>query len=79
MTPAPDPIPDGSVVITPAEMYREQRATHAAVQQLAARLDRVPTQIADHEARLRTVERAVWWAAGAAAVLGGAGGALLGH
>jgi hypothetical protein len=60
-------------------MYKEMQATHTAVQQLAAKLDRLPGEVADHEARLRAVERAVWWAAGAAAVLGGAAGSLLGH
>lgn len=78
MTPL-GPIPEGSVVITPTEMYREVQATHSAVQDLAAKLDSVPGRVADHEARLRAVERAVWWAAGAAAVLGGAAGSLLGH
>jgi hypothetical protein len=73
------PIPDGSVIITPTEMYAEMRATHTAVQKIDAKIDGVPQQLADHETRLRAVEKAVWWTAGAAAVLGGAAGALLGH
>lgn len=81
MTPT-TPIPDGSVIITPTEMYAEMRATHTAVQQIASKLDGVPATLADHESRLRAVEKAVWRAAGAATVLGAAAGAavsLLGH
>lgn len=51
-----DRIPDGSVVITPAEMYREIRATGDAVRDLAGKLDTVPAKLEDHETRLRTIE-----------------------
>ncbi len=50
------PIPEGSVVITPTEVYKEMQATHAAVQQVATKVDGfVNTQI-DHENRLRAVD-----------------------
>lgn len=61
-------IPDGSVVITPVQMYDEQRKTHEAVIDLTStvkamadsvRQERIDTarDIADHEARLRVVEQ----------------------
>lgn len=81
MTPSA-PIPDGSVIITPTEMYAEMRATHTAVQGIASKLDGIPDKLSDHEARLRAVERAVWRAAGAATVLGAGAGyvaSLVGH
>lgn len=50
------PIPEGSVIITPTEVYREMQATHAAVQQVGTKVDLfVGTQL-DHEARLRKVD-----------------------
>jgi hypothetical protein len=81
MTPM-TPIPDGSVVITPTEVYAEVRATGDAVRQLAAKLDGVPQQLSDHEMRLRALERLVWRAAGAGCVLGAGAGyaaSTLGH
>lgn len=60
-------IPDGSVVITPTEMYREMLATHQAVQTVGSKLDSALDSHgrrldehdrlgADHEARIRVVE-----------------------
>lgn len=62
------PIPDGSVIITPIEMYREQQATHQAVQQMSAKLDGVVDTysrrldgldrgFSDHEDRLRQLQQ----------------------
>ncbi|AEW93893.1 MULTISPECIES: hypothetical protein [Streptomycetaceae] len=62
MTPA-TPIPDGSVIVTPTEVYAEVRATHDEVKAVSAKLDALPqhaAQIADHETRLRVLERARW-------------------
>ncbi len=77
------PIPDGSVVITPTEVYREMQATHQAVQNVSTKLDTAldATErrltaldgpdgvVRDHEVRLRAVERKTWAAAGIASVL----------
>jgi hypothetical protein len=64
------PIPDGSVIITPTEVYAEVRATREAVGSLARQLDKVPGQVDDHEKRLRTLERARWPLPSLAAVCG---------
>lgn len=81
-------IPEGSVVITPTEMYREMLATHQAVRDVAGkldsalgdtarRLDGVDKDLGDHETRIRGLERRMWAAAGAAAVVSGTGAAAL--
>lgn len=59
MTPS-TPIPDGSVIITPTEVYVEVRATGDAVRELALKLDTIPAELVDHEARLRVLERGRW-------------------
>lgn len=64
-------IPEGSVVITPAQMYAQQVVTAAAVQKLEGKIDTVIEQLdqqrteknrvdQDHETRLRTLEKARW-------------------
>lgn len=61
-------IPEGSVVITPIEMYREMQATHQAVRDVSGKLDGAleahtrrlddhDKDFADHEGRLRHVEQ----------------------
>lgn len=69
------PIPAGSVIITPAQMYDEIKATRAEVQQLSTLLNpaitKIQADVADHEHRLRSLERKVVAASGGAAVLGG--------
>lgn len=63
--------PDGSVVITTSQMYQEQVATTAAVVRLEGKLDSLAQSFtaeqankatihADHEARLRGLERGRW-------------------
>lgn len=64
MTPS-TPIPDGSVIITPTEVYAEVRATHDEVKSVSVKLDALPLadmtrQLADHEGRIRSLERARW-------------------
>lgn len=62
-------IPEGSVVITPIEMYREMQATHQAVRDVsgkldgaleahAHRLDDHDKVLTDHEGRIRHGEQA---------------------
>lgn len=74
MTPTA-PIPDGSVIITPTEMYAELRATHDEVKSVNSKLDALPladhaSQLADHEGRIRSLERARWPLPSIAAVTG---------
>lgn len=67
-------IPEGSVVITPTEMYRELRDTHDEVKALSASVNDLSESlrniVGDHESRIRALEKMVWRAAGAAAVVG---------
>jgi hypothetical protein len=82
-------IPDGSVVITPTEVYAEVRATHDEVKSVSSKLDALPVAdharvLDDHESRIRTLERARWPLPSIAAVtaVGALGVALyqaLGH
>lgn len=76
-------IPEGSVVITPTEMYRELRDTHDEVKALSASVNDFSESLKnvvgglratddDHEVRLRALEKLVWRTSGAAAVLGAA-------
>ncbi|MDT3395424.1 hypothetical protein RKE29_01955 [Streptomyces sp. B1866] len=65
MTTPHAPIPDGSVIITPTEVYAEVRAIHDEVKSVSAKLDALPlgdhaAQLGDHEVRLRALERARW-------------------
>lgn len=66
-------IPDGSVVITPTEMFKELRDTHDEVKALGPRLDAltatVDNRISDHENRIRSLEKGRWYYAGGVAVL----------
>lgn len=69
MTPS-TPIPDGSVIITPTEVYAEVRATGDAVRELTTKLDNIPAELLDHEARIRVLERGRWPLPSLAAVTG---------
>ena len=75
------PIPDGSVVITPAQQYAEIREMRKSLDKLVNTVDPAFAAIRekqhDHEGRLRAVERKVWIAAGFAAGAGGTVGGLL--
>lgn len=62
-------IPEGSVVITPIEMYREMQATHQAVRDVSGKLDGAleahtrrlddhDKDLLDHEKRVRHMEQA---------------------
>lgn len=54
------PIPDGSVIITPTQMYTEIQAANAKIDHLTAILDPavrdMQSDISDHETRIRTLE-----------------------
>lgn len=54
------PIPEGSVIITPTEVYKETLATHQAVQAMSGKLDQALNTTNDHETRLRSLERRFW-------------------
>ncbi|WP_306323725.1 MULTISPECIES: hypothetical protein [unclassified Streptomyces] len=83
MTPSQStPIPDGSVIITPTEVYAEVRATHDEVKSVSSKLDALPVhdlvqQLGDHESRLRILERSRW-PLPTLGVLAGVGGAVTG-
>lgn len=55
------PIPDGSVVITPAQMYAEIQATRQAVDRLTSTVDPAMTEVRnvqhDHETTIRGLVR----------------------
>lgn len=81
-------IPEGSVVITPTEMYREMLATHQAVRDVASKLDSTQADsvrrieslekdYSDHETRLRGLERRVWMAVGVSTAVSGGAAALI--
>ncbi|MEU6014435.1 hypothetical protein ABZ826_10370 [Streptomyces sp. NPDC047515] len=69
------PIPEGSVVVTPTEVYAEVRATHDEVKSVSLKLDALPIgdrarTLNDHEDRIRTLERARWPLPSLAALVG---------
>ena len=74
-------MPPGSVIITPAQMYSEIRTMSEKVDHLAAVIDPALSTIredlgevrvvqADHESRLRAIDRRLWLAAVVAAASG---------
>lgn len=81
MTSTPLPIPDGSVIITPNQQYAELQLLRQSVDRLVNTVDPafadLRHDVADHETRIRSVERKVWMAAGFAATVGSVGGGLL--
>lgn len=79
------PIPDGSVIITPNEMFRELRDTHdevkalgpridALTQNVTQRVDEVERQVSRNAGRLDALEKWRWTLMGAAGVVGAVGG-----
>lgn len=63
------PVPNGSVIVTPSEVWNEVRATRDAVRDLSHKLDDIPEKLRDQETRLREIERRIWSAMGIAAFL----------
>lgn len=72
------PLPPGSAVVSPEEMYREIRATHDTVTRIELSLQLVPTELKDHEARIRGLERWTWRATGIATTVAAIVGASAG-
>ncbi|MFI1385533.1 hypothetical protein [Embleya sp. NPDC020886] len=58
------------MIITPTEVYAEVRATGDAVRELTTKLDNIPNELLDHEARIRVLERGRWPLPSLAAVTG---------
>ena len=57
------PAPDPGVYISSAQMYQEMRSLHDAVTRMDTKLDGLAgqaTTIADHETRIRALERSRW-------------------
>lgn len=80
--------PDGSIIITPAQMYAQLQQDIGAIRTsqevlkdtlgpMALRMTAVEQAQADHENRIRRLERAVWIAAGVAAAVGSTAGSIL--
>ncbi|MEU6279515.1 hypothetical protein [Streptomyces sp. NPDC047028] len=76
--------PDPGVYISPAQMYQEVRGLAQAVGRIETKIDGIlnetkdiRTDVADHESRLRTLERARW-PMPTIGVLAGAAGAITG-
>lgn len=74
--------PDPGVYITPAQMYQEIRSLHDAVSRVETKLDGlradyadVRADVADHETRIRTLERGRWPLPTVATLAGAAGAA----
>jgi hypothetical protein len=73
---------DPGVYISPAQMYQEMRSLHEALTRIDAKLDALrerdagaDEQLTDHEARLRSLERARWPLPTIGALAGAAGAA----
>lgn len=77
-------IPDGSIVITPSEVYADVKALTDQVTKLLARdeaeredRDRDRTRLDKIEIRLSKVEQKIWLASGFCAAIGSGAGATL--
>lgn len=57
-------VPEGSVIVTPSEVWQEVRATRDAVRDLTNLMASIPGQLQDQEARIREIERRMWSAMG---------------
>jgi hypothetical protein len=75
-------MPDPGVYISPAQMYQEVRGLAETVGRIETKIDGILTEtkdirtdLADHEARLRTLERGRWPLPTIAALAGVAGAA----
>lgn len=72
------------VRITLKEVYHQQQEQGRVLLQMSSDLkryldshDRVKEQVADHEDRIRLMERKIWQASGVAAFLGTVGGVIV--
>lgn len=76
--------PEGSVIITPAEVYGKVLALTDAVTKMVAadegdkrERERIDATLADHDRRISGIERKLWILTGAAATAGGALGSMV--
>ena len=60
----------GTVVITTREIYDELVGTRADIQRVLGVLPDHKETLGDHETRIRSLEKAKYWIAGIAAVMG---------
>lgn len=78
-----DQIPDGSVIITPNEIFRELRDTHDEVKSLGAQVSALTTNVStrvdalerdskEFDGRLAVLEQFRWKLLGAAVIVSGA-------
>lgn len=65
----PQPVPVVAT-ISGKDLLDKFDSLTASVNQLATKLDDVPSKVADHESRIRALERKVFLATGGAGVLG---------
>lgn len=84
MTPTPSPIPEGSIIITPAEVYNEVKSLTDAVRSLIASdaadvlaRNTLQEHVDKLDTRLSAVERKMLLFTGAAAALGAGVGTWL--
>lgn len=71
--------PEQGFLITTGQMYAELRSLNETVVRMDAKIDNLNqhgSDLNDHESRLRSIEQTMWRAAGAAAVVGAAGGVV---
>lgn len=78
MSPHRDPAQESGIVISFADMYgeiqkiaRSQAEQGGTLKEINTKLDQVVSATEDHESRIRTLEKKVWGASGAAGLLGG--------
>ncbi|MEV1199471.1 hypothetical protein [Microbispora rosea] len=69
--------PLGPVTIGAREIYDELKTVGSKLDRLDGKVDGTVAEVADHETRIRKLERVVWIAAGAAAAGGGVVGAVI--
>lgn len=81
--PLPENVPEGSIVITPSEVYADVKTLTERVTTLLARdeaerddRERDRTRLDSIDSRLSKVEQKVWLAAGFCAAIGGGASAL---
>lgn len=67
----------GDVVITAKEVYDQLSSLDRKVDTLNERFSTVKDDSADHETRIRALEKRVWFAAGGGTVLGAVAGAIV--
>lgn len=67
MSTSPQQVPEGAIIITPAEVYAEVRSLTEVVRELVAkdRADNTAAEMAELKKDVTTLKRAMWVLAGA--------------